>query len=141
MADPMRRYAIFIGVWNTRGEILSADGTDAKLVATDSYRWGPGNKFIVHDVDARMGDAVTRSMEVMGYDARRKRHFARSFDDQGATDTFDIDLTRRAWTIVGATMRFHGAFDRAGDILSGTWERKAKSRWTPWMTIELVRAQ
>ena len=140
--DRMARFEIFIGTWNTRGEVLATDDAPATtLVATDVYRWGPGRRFVVHDVDARFGDDVARSMEVVGYDPRRKRHVARSYDDQGASEEFDVALHGRRWRIVGDTARFDGKFDAAGDRLSGLWERKSgRSGWQPWIELELVRA-
>ena len=71
--DRMSRFQIFIGTRNTRGEVLATDDAPATtLVATDSYRWLPGRQFIVHDVDARFGEDVARSMEVIGYDRARR---------------------------------------------------------------------
>ena len=52
----MSRFEIFIGTWNTTGEVLAVDDAPATvLIATDTYRWFPGHQFIVHDVDARFG--------------------------------------------------------------------------------------
>ena len=138
----MARFELFIGIWNTRGEVLATDAAPATtLVATDTYRWGPGRRFVVHDVDARFGGDVSRSMEVIGYDPARKQHVARSYDDQGASDAFDVALRGRRWRIVGDSMRFDGAFDTGYDRLTGLWERKSKrSGWQPWIALELVRA-
>ena len=60
--DRMDRFDIFIGVWNTHGQVLETDDTPAGTSwATDIYRWLPGRHFIVHDVDARFGDAAVRT--------------------------------------------------------------------------------
>jgi hypothetical protein len=140
MPNRMARYEVFIGVWNTRGQVLAFEDAPATiLTATDTYRWGPGRAFIIHDVDARFGGEPSRSFEVMGYEPARKRDVARSYDDQGGTDVFDIELAGRRWRITGKTMRFDGAFDRTHGKLTGLWERKAR-RWQPWIELELVRA-
>ena len=138
----MSRFEIFIGVWNTTGEVLETESSPAGvLTATDTYRWLPGRHFIVHDVDARFDGQPARSMEVMGYDAARQRYFTRSFDDQGLEDVFVVDLTGRQWRIQGHSMRFQGSFDAARQRLSGLWERKGPNRrWKPWIKLELVRA-
>ena len=113
--NPMARFDIFIGTWNTTGEVLETDTNPAgQLVATDSYRWLPGRHFIVHDVDARFDGQPARSMEVMGYDAAKRRHFATSFDDEGSTETFVVELEGRRWRIQGKTVRFEGALIRRG---------------------------
>lgn len=137
----MRHFGIFIGTWNTRGEV-AVDGTPTTtLVATDTYRWLPGRHFIVHDVDARFGDAVTRSMEVIGYDRKAKMHIARSYDDGGTSELFKVALRGRRWTIEGDAVRFDGKFDPDGNRLTGLWEMKNKKLgWRPWIKLELVRA-
>ena len=138
----MSRFEIFLGTWNTSGEVLETDAAPAgSLVATDTYRWLPGQQFIVHDVDARFDGKPTRSMEVMGYDRASKKYFARSFDDQGLTEAFDISLAGRRWRITGTTVRFSGSFNAERSRLGGLWELKGKrSAWQPWIKLELQRA-
>lgn len=140
-AHPMAKFDIFIGTWNTAGEVLETDTNPAgQLVATDSYRWLPGQHFIVHDVDARFDGQPTRSMEVMGYDAAKHQHFARSFDDQGLMEVFVVELDGRRWRIHGKTVRFDGSFDAKKNRLNGLWELKGrKGRWQPWIQLELAR--
>lgn len=141
-ANRMDRFELFIGTWNTTGEVFATDaGPASSLSATDSYRWLPGKHFIVHDVDARFDGAPARSMEVMGYDAEQRRYFARSFDDQGATEVFEVTLKGRRWRINGETQRFAGSFSADLLQLTGLWELKSsKGSWQPWIKLKLVRA-
>ncbi|WP_298928322.1 DUF1579 family protein [uncultured Ramlibacter sp.] len=138
----MSRFEIFIGTWNTTGEVLETQASPAStLSATDTYRWLPGRHFIVHEVDARFDGKPTRSMEVMGFDASKKQHFARSFDDQGSMEVFVVALKGRRWSIQGKTVRFSGSFDAQKNRLKGLWElNESKSGWQPWIKLELVRA-
>jgi hypothetical protein len=138
----MSRFEIFIGTWNTTGEVLETEGAPATtLSATDVYRWIPGMHFMVHDVDARFGNDPTRSMEVIGYDLASKKYLARSYDDQGSSDVFEVVLKGKRWSIVGSTVRFNGKFDAANDKLTGLWELKGKKAgWQPWIKLTLVRA-
>lgn len=140
-ASRMSRYALFIGTWNTTGDVRDTEaGPASTLIATDTYAWLPGRGFIVHHVDARFDGKPARSMEVMGYDAAREAWFAQSFDDQGTTESFDVALQGRRWTIDGKAVRFRGSFDARKDRLSGLWERKTRrGRWQPWIDLELVR--
>ena len=139
-SNRMSRFEIFIGIWNTTGEVLATEGSAATtLSATDTYRWLPGRHFIAHEVDARFGNDPTRSMEVIGYDLVRKKYVTRSYDDQGTSEEFDVDLRARNWRILGGRMRFSGKFDTSGDKLTGMWERKGKSGWRPWINLTLVR--
>jgi len=138
----MSKFAVFIGTWNTTGEVLETDSSPAgTLSATDTYRWLPGKHFIVHDVDARFDSKPTRSMEVMGFDASKQQYFARSFDDQGSAELFAVALSGRRWSISGKTVRFSGSFDAQKNRLKGLWELKgSRANWQPWIKLELVRA-
>jgi hypothetical protein len=137
----MAKYEVFIGIWNTTGKVLETEtNAPGTLTATDIYRWLPGRHFIVHDVDARFDGHPTRSMEVMGFDPLRRKHFARSFDDRGSTEIFAVSLNGRRWTIKGEVVRFEGSFDVGKKRLSGLWELKGtRARWQPWIELELVR--
>jgi hypothetical protein len=141
-ASRMSRLAIFIGTWNTSGEVLETEGAPATtLSATDTYRWLPGRHFIAHDVDARFGGDPARSMEVMGYDPARRKYLARSYDDQGASELFEVALKGKHWSIIGESVRFSGKFDAKGNKLTGLWELKGKKAgWQPWIKLTLSRA-
>jgi hypothetical protein len=138
----MSRFDVFIGTWNTTGTVLETESGPAKtLSATDTYRWLPGKHFIAHDADARFGKQATRSMEVIGYDRASRKYLARSYDDQGGSELFEVALKGKQWSIIGASVRFKGKFDAKGSKLTGLWELKGKkSGWQPWINLELVRA-
>ena len=138
----MSRFSVFIGTWNTTGDVFPvADVSSSDLVATDTYLWVPGQHFILHQVDARFGGTVSRSIEIMGYDAKGKKHVSRSYSDQGMSEDFILELQGRQWSITGATVRFNGSFDASRNTLSGLWELKPpKSRWQRWIDLRLERA-
>lgn len=134
-------FAIFIGTWNTTGEVLATDVSPATtLSATDTYRWLPGRHFIIHEVDARFGAQVTRSLEVFGYDAESKKYLAHSYDDRGVREELEVSLKGRRWMILGKHVRFDGKFNAVGDQLVGLWEIKGKRGWRPWIKLSLSRA-
>ena len=138
----MTRFEIFIGIWNTCGEVFETDhAPGTTLSATDTYRWLAGRHFIAHDVDARFGTEISRATEVMGFDLRSNKYVARSFDDKGTFESFDVDLSGRRWRIIGETTRFDGRFDASANQLTGLWELKGKrGGWQPWIALELTRA-
>ena len=138
----MSRFEIFIGTWNTSGEIHAiADSPASVLSATDTYSWMPGGYFIIHAADARMGKTIARSTEIIGYDVQTRKFLARAFDDQGGSQVFEVDLRGKHWSIRGPTLRFSGKFDRDGNRLAGLWEMKSgRARWQPWIELQLVRA-
>ena len=140
--NKMFRFSILIGTWNTSGEVLETEASPAgTLSATDSYRWLPGQHFIIHEADARFGGEPSRSLEVVGYDRAKKKHISRSYDDQGVSEVFDVSLKGKNWSISGATVRFNGKFSSNSTELTGLWEMKGKKAgWQPWIRLELVRA-
>ena len=138
----MARFEVFIGTWNTTGEVLETEGAPATtLSATDTYRWLPGGHFIAHDADARFGDRPTRSTEVIGYDPASRKYTARSYDDRGSSELFEVALKGNRWTISGKTARFAGHFNADHSELTGLWELKGKKAgWQPWIKLRLNRA-
>ena len=141
-ASRMSRLEVFIGIWNTTGEVLETESAPATtLIATDIYRWLPGRHFIAHHADARFGDSPARSLEVIGYDRTTKKYTARSYDDQGATEIFEVALKGKGWSITGESVRFSGKFNADNSQLTGLWVLKGKKAgWQPWIKLKLVRA-
>jgi hypothetical protein len=137
----LKALEVFVGIWNTTGKIMSSDeGQDQNLAATDIYEWLPGRRFLLHRVDARMGEDVSRNIEIVGWDAEKGTLYSHSYDDKGKWDRFSCSLKQRRWKIDGETMRFSGAFDADHNRLQGVWEMVQKEKWTPWLEIELARA-
>ncbi len=141
-ANRMSKFEVFIGVWNTTGEVLETQASPAgTLSATDTYQWLPGKHFIVHSVDARFDGQPARSMEVLGFDSKKQQHFAWSYDDQGSAEAFVLELHGRRFSIKGKTVRFIGGCDAQKSCLTGLWELKgAKAGWQPWIKLKLVRS-
>ena len=138
----MARLATLIGFWNTTGAVLATAASPATTLAgTDIYRWLPGEHFMVHEVDARFGSMPTRSMEVIGHDASSGRYLANSYNDQGTIEQSELALDGHTLRITGATSRFQGTFDAAGNELAGLWELHApQAGRQPWIELKLVRA-
>ncbi|HYD51246.1 MAG TPA: DUF1579 family protein [Gemmatimonadaceae bacterium] len=143
MAPPpeMAALAAFVGTWRTEGEIVDGRGAPvARLLATDRYEWLGGGRFLVHHVDGRMGDEPVQALEVIGWDAERRRYQTQAFDAAGAT-RWEAMLAQGRWTIQGETERFTGTFTADGRALDGTWEQRGEDgAWRRWMTLRLTRA-
>src|SRR3989337_354826 len=98
-SNRMSRFEIFIGTWNTSGEVLATENAPAAVLsATDTYRWLSGKHFIAHDADARFDGNPSRSMEVIGYDLAAKKYLARSYDNQGTSEVFEVTLKGKSWS-------------------------------------------
>lgn len=138
-----RRLEIFVGEWRTEGKVLATESSPAvPFTALDTYEWLPGGFFLLHHVDARMGDMEVKTLEVIGYDAEGQTYTTRSYDNHGSSSAYQGILSDRAWTIFGDSERFHGEFSEDGNTLVGRWEQcRDGSAWTPWMDIRLTRVQ
>jgi hypothetical protein len=78
---------------------------------------------------------------VIGYDPTSNTYVARSYDDHGVSESFEVALSGKRWRIDGETARFDGKFDSTGDRLTGLWELKGqRGGWQPWIALELARA-
>jgi hypothetical protein len=136
-----RELDIFVGIWNTTGRIHGdQDSGDQLLVATDTYEWLPGKCFLLHRVDARLGDQISRSIEIIGWDAEANQIVSTSYGDDGSTSRFRCLLDGNSWQIDGDTMRFRGGFDDRQTQLLGNWELANEHGWLPWMEISLTKA-
>ena len=93
---------------------------------------------MLHKVDALISGKVSKSIEVIGYDAEQGCYVSHSYDDQGCSHEFTARLEKRAWAVDGSKVRFRGVFDASGSVLAGTWEQRSDlGKWRPWMEIEL----
>ena len=109
-----------------------------RLNATDVYEWLPGKQFLLHWVDGRLGGTRVRSVEVIGFDTKRRRFHATSYDSGGAVTSFTSTLRVKTWRITGKSERFVGTFSKGFRAMSGTWFRKQPGgKWAAWLTITL----
>ena len=134
-----RALNVLAGKWITQGTIrTTGHAAPCEMRAIDRYEWLPGEFFMLHTVDALIGDAVSQSIELIGYEAKQACYVTRSYDDQGTSDGFTARLVGLAWSIDGEKLRFKGAFNTRGCVLAGTWEQRGDhGQWNPWMDIEL----
>ena len=47
---------VFVGTWKAEGE--TKDGRTVSIEAVDNYEWLPGDYFLIHRTDARLGDDI-----------------------------------------------------------------------------------
>ncbi|WP_159435584.1 DUF1579 family protein [Paracoccus solventivorans] len=140
-SETMKSLSPFVGIWNTEGQIRASDEAEEQtMVATDIYEWLPGKCFLLHRVDARMGEDITRSTEIIGWDSEARTLFSTSYDAKGETSRFRCALDGHDWKIDGQGIRLRGAFDEDWNKLTGTWEMEADGSWSPWMGIVLTKA-
>ncbi|AOM78498.1 DUF1579 family protein [Pedobacter steynii] len=136
-----QRLNVLAGKWNTTGHtIANTDQPSLECVATDIYEWLPGGFFLMHRVDARLGEDRLQFTEIIGYDALEKSFFIQTYDHKGKTERSRMNLNHGILEIKGANERFSGTINTQGNIISGSWERLiADSTWQPYMEIKLTK--
>ena len=131
---PPQELDILVGHWTTTGTMID-DGTGFE--ATDIYEWMAGGFFLLHHVEAVMGGAEVRTLEVIGENPDGNGYRSWSFDNAGGDATYRAWLDGRTWSIDGEHERFRGEISREGNSLKGRWWQKRDGEWVPWMDILL----
>ena len=142
-----RRLGVFLGTWHTTGEVAAtASAPAARVDAIDRYEWYPGEFFLVHHADGRVGDEAIKSMEIMGYDPERQCYVAPFFDSSGGFGTEEIRVAGNTWTWRGSNVmgvREHRCVAVVSDDGRTVRARHEKSddgkNWTLWMDVTLRR--
>lgn len=142
-----RKMGVFLGRWHTTGEVAATGSTPAEKVdSIDTYEWYPGEFFLVHHADGKVGDAAIKSIEIMGYDPRRQSYFAPFFDSTGGFGTEEIRLDGNTWTWRGSNVmgvKEHRCFAIVSDDGKTIKARHEKSEdgkaWKLWMDITLTK--
>jgi hypothetical protein len=129
--DIVRELDVLVGTWDTAGTLLP-DGTP--FTAEDRYEWFPGGHFLVHHVDANMGERV-RALEV--FRAADGGIVAESYDSAGGHMVSRVTLADGELRIVAEGERFTGRVEE--DQVTGFWERREGDGWVRWMTVSLTR--
>ncbi len=127
----LRKLDVLVGTWDTVGELLP-DRTP--FTAEDRYEWFPGGHFLVHHVDADMGERV-HALEV--FRAEGPSVVAESYDSAGGHTISRVTLVGDELRIVAEAERFTGRIEN--DQVTGEWERRDGDSWVRWMTVSLTR--
>ena len=136
-----RRLSALIGRWRTEGRTLDAPG--AAIDAVDTYEWLPGDRALLHIVDARVGDEQVKGAEIIGWDSVRDAYVTQYFGSDGP-NAYEASLAeeggRLVWRMRSARDRFAGSFSEDGNRITGSWERLGEDgNWRPWMEITLTK--
>lgn len=142
-----KKLGIFLGRWHTTGEVSATASTPAaKVDSIDTYEWYPGEFFLIHHANARVGDDNIRSIEIMGYDPKRQCYFAPFFDSTGGFGTEEIQLDGNTWIWRGSNVmgvKEHRCFAVVSEDGRTVRARHEKSddgeNWVLWMDVTLVK--
>jgi hypothetical protein len=126
-----------IGRWSTTITMIHPpESKGERYRAVDTYRWLGGHSVVVHEVQARMGEAMVNSLEV--YTTAGGGITSRNFDSTGSVSDYSARMTDAGWRVEGETERFSSS-SISGDIIEGLWQLKVDGSWVDWMTVCLER--
>lgn len=117
-----------------------------KVDSIDIYEWYPGEFFLVHHADGKVGEDAIKSIEIMGYDPEPQCYFAPFFDSIGGSGTEEIPLDGDTWIWRGSNVigvKEHRCFAVVSDDGKIVRARHEKSddgqNWTLWMDVTLTK--
>ncbi|NHC15490.1 DUF1579 family protein [Motilibacter deserti] len=139
----LRMLQPLIGRWRTTGRVLDANGRQVATVeGSDSYRWMPGRRWVVHEVDVTMGGEHVQVLEMIGGAGETPGTIAmRAFDASGDYGVMSLAaLPDGALLLSGDGVRSVLRPAADGASMRAHWEQEAgPDRWVPWMEMEFAR--
>lgn len=142
-----KKLGVFLGRWHTTGEVAATEETPAARVdSIDTYEWYPGEFFLVHDADARVGDDAIKSLEIIGYDPERQCYSASFFDSTGGSGVEELRRDGNTWTWRGSNVmgvkehRCIAVVSDDGKTVRARHEESDEGEsWALWMDVTLKR--
>ena len=131
----------FAGKWNTKGLILpTSNSAGIEVSGTDTYEWLPGNFFLLHKVDVKIGSDIVQTHEIIGFDEPNSNFTMQHYDNKGNSGLMTATLMDDLWIFKGETLLFKGGFSENDTVFSGVWEQLNNEKiWVPYMNIRLER--
>jgi hypothetical protein len=143
MEAAMAAWEPIIGSWASSGRTVERPGEPSvSIEGTDVYEWLPGQHFVVHHVDVRMGGGQVNVLEVIGEPAGDGAVLMRSFDHVGGTALTRATVDEAGvWTFAGPTERATLVVAEDGRSMSAQWERSQDggATWEHWMDMRFRR--
>ncbi len=126
-----------IGRWATTITMITPDEQPGETYrAIDTYRWMPGRRVVIHEVEARMSGETVTSLEI--YTEADGQVVSRNFDASGEVSDYQATMKDGVWMVTGTSERFKST-SVAPDRIEGLWRRRDDDRWSDWMTVKLER--
>lgn len=141
----------FAGKWLTSGQQhASPVGPAARITAVETYEWLPGEQFLVHRFDGRVGDAPAVCLEVIGRDAAAEDYPVHSYYNTGVRNEWRLHERDGAWLMTGqwdigghpTDVRCTLVFSEDGDAMAGKWEyADAAHAWHAFWEVDARRVK
>lgn len=143
-----KKLAVFLGEWHTTGDVFSETGQPvAKVDATDTYQWYPGQFFMLHNAKGKVSEEMVESLEIIGYDANSDYFTVTFFDNSGGTGTEKLRNDGNTWTWLGENVmgvkahRCTATVSEDGKSIRALHEKSEDGQnWLPWMDVMLRKS-
>jgi hypothetical protein len=140
-----KKLNVFLGKWHTTGDVAPTSSTPvAKVDSIDTYEWYPGDFFLVHHADSKVGDETINSIEFIGYDADQKCYPATFFDSTGGFGQEIIRLEGNTWVWRGSNVmgvkehRCTAVVSKDGRSIRALHEKSDDGEnWETWIDVTL----
>lgn len=146
-----KRLGIWLGKWNTQGRQYEGPvGPAAQIVATDTFDWAPGEFFLVHRFEGKVGDGDASCIEIIGYDPETKSYPTHTYYSTGLTNDWQSRESEGTWTLTGdwdmagqkARARRTTVFSDEGNTMTGKWEMSIDgAEWQTFWDVKGTKAK
>ncbi len=134
-----RKLDVFVGTWRVEGKSYGEgqQASDPRASAVpwrseETYEWLPGEFFLLHRWDAKVGKLSFIGTEILGYDEAEGGYFTRFFDNGGNHPNYGAKVAGKVWTFSEASSRAKVTINDTGDRMSFAWEwRNNGGDWLP----------
>lgn len=145
----LKKLGVFIGKWHAEGQSYGNGQHNDKpylsavpWISDESYEWLPGNFFILHSWDAKLGDSVFIGTEIIGYDEKEGGFFTRFFDNSGFHPEYKVTVEGNTWNFTEPSSRAKVTVDNDENKMTFNWEwRKEDKDWLPLCDRVAIRIQ
>jgi len=135
----LNKLDVFIGKWHAEGQSYG-DGQQkgnpyasiVPWISDEIYGWLPGNFFILHNWNAKLGDRNFIGSEIIGYDEKEGGYFSHFFDDSGFHPYYKATVDGNVWKFTESSSRAKVTVDDDKNKMTFNWEwREVDSNWLP----------
>ncbi len=137
--ETLKQLDVFVGKWHAEGKSY-ADGQQkdnpyasaVPWISDETYEWLPGNFFVLHTWDAKLGDKHFIGTEIIGYDEKEGGFFTHFFDNSGFHPNYKVTVDGNVWNFTEPSTRAKVTVDDDENKMTFNWEwRKEDNDWLP----------
>lgn len=135
----LRRLGALIGKWDWRGRSKVGD---FEIAGWDTFEWLEGEFFLVERWEFDTAGQPSSGIAITGYDQPSQTCRTHYFDSGGISNSFELEVRDGVLRITWDKFRFEGAFNEAGDTITGTWEQSSDgSAWEYWYDLQMTKVK